>query len=395
MKVLLLCASHNDLGLIRALRKLGYNILVIGSISGQIGEKYADRYIQMDYSDKEAVLHLAMEEKIDAICQCCNDYGVYTAAYVAEKLNLPGYDSYETILTLHNKDRFKLFAQEHHILTPNSQNFSEVSEAEQYLKSVVYPQIVKPVDCSAGNGITKVNNYEEALEAVELAKSKSRAGRFVIEPFMIGSQHGFCTFLINEKVAAVSSNNEYQFLNPYRVEIDTFPADNYEKVSQFLIEQIEKIAHILHLKDGIFHLQYIMEGDKPYIIEVMRRVLGNMYSVPANMLNGFNWDYWETRAKCGLGCEHFPKGIVQEGYYAYKAIMAQGNGIIESIDIPSKYDKFLVDKCMLKTKGERIERYQSEPIGFLFFMFSSQEEMKHTLIEDYDNTLVTVNKNVM
>ena len=98
MKALLLCASHNDLGLVGALRKLGYEILVTGNVPGQPGEKYADQYIQMDYSDKEAILRLARKEKIDVICQCCNDFGVYTAAYVAEKLGLPGYDSYETTL---------------------------------------------------------------------------------------------------------------------------------------------------------------------------------------------------------------------------------------------------------------------------------------------------------
>ena len=92
-KALLLCASHNDLGLIRALKKLGYYIIVTGNIPGQIGQKYADKYIKADYSDKELILEIAKREKIDAICQCCNDFGVYTAAYVAEKLNLPGYDS--------------------------------------------------------------------------------------------------------------------------------------------------------------------------------------------------------------------------------------------------------------------------------------------------------------
>lgn len=388
MKALLLCATHNDLGLIRALRKLGYFILVIGSIPGQIGQKYADKYIQMDYSDKEAVLQLARNEKIDVICQCCNDFGVYTAAYVAEQLGLPGYDSYETTLKLHNKDKFKAFALENKILTPVSQCFSEISEALRYLRTAVYPQIIKPTDCSAGNGITKVKDYDAAEKAVRLAFSKSRAGRIVIEPFIVGSQHGFCTFLINQKVVAVCSNNEYQILNPYRVEIDTYPADNYNEVSDFLIEEIEKMAELLRLKDGIFHLQYIMGEDKPYIIEVMRRVLGNMYSVPANMLNGFDWDYWETRAKCGLTCENFPRNMKQEGYYAYKAIMAPYNGVVESIEIPIQYNKFLVNKCIIKHKGDRIERYQAEPVGFLFFMFSSQEEMKDTLIKNYNNNLV-------
>ena len=264
-KALLLCASHNDLGLIRALRKLGYYILVTGNMQGLPGEKYADEYIQADYSDKELILKIAQENKIDAICQCCNDFGVYTAAYVAEQLELPGYDSYETTLTLHNKDRFKEFAGKYGIQTPQSYAFQAVEEALKWAETADYPLIVKPTDCSAGNGVKKILCREEAKEAIEEAFIKSRQGKIVIERFVSGSQHGFCTFLYNQKVAAYASNNEYSVMNPYRVEIDTFPADNCHKVSGILIAQIEKMASVLNLKDGIFHLPLYMAGLLQYL----------------------------------------------------------------------------------------------------------------------------------
>lgn len=392
-KALLLCASHNDLGLIRALKKLGYYILVTGNIPGLPGEKYADQYIQADYSDKELILKIAKENEIDAICQCCNDFGVYTAAYVAERLGLPGYDSYETTLVLHNKDRFKEFAMKHGIQTPKAYGFQEKEEALAWAKVAEYPLIVKPTDCSAGNGVQKITTKEEATEAIERAFAKSREGRIVLERFVTGTQHGFCTFLQNQKVIAYCSNNEYSIINPYRVEIDTYPADNCDKVSAFLVAQIEKMASILELKDGIFHLQYIMDGDKPEIIEVMRRVLGNMYSVPANMLNGIDWDYWEVRAKCGLKCDDFPQKVRQEGYFAYKTVLAEKNGIIEDIRIPHKYQKYLVDEFFLRKTGDVIENYMTQPIGFMFFMFSSSEEMKRVLIDQYENGIVKIKEN--
>lgn len=387
-KTLLLCASHNDLGLIKALRKLGYYIIVTGNQAGLIGEKYADEYVQADYSDKELILKLAKRKEIDAICQCCNDFGVYTAAYVAEKLGLPGYDPYETTVLLHNKDKFKQFAKEQSLITPVSYGFDEVQKALDWLRNAQYPLIVKPTDTSAGNGIQKIMKREDAEEAVKTAFSKSRAGRIVIEKFITGTQHGFCTFLVNQKVVACSSNNEYSIINPYRVEIDTYPADNFEKVKDILIGQIEKIASVLQLKDGIFHMQYIMDGESPQIIEVMRRVLGNMYSVPANMLNGIDWDYWEVRAKCGLPCDEFPGNVRQEGFYAYKTILAEKNGKIKKIEIPDKYKKYKVNQCILKGAGEYIENFKSQPVGFLFFQFSSMEEMKRVLIEEYENDMV-------
>ena len=391
MKSLLLNASHNDLGLIHGLKKLGCEIIVTGNTPGLIGEKFCDKYIQADYSDKDIILKIAQEERVDRICACCNDYGVYTAAYAAESLGMPGYDSYDTTCIINNKDKFKKLAKELNIITPWTESFSSKKEAGRFVENIKeYPLIIKPSDASAGNGITKAETVEDALKAIDYATDKSRNGIIVVEKYITGSQHGFCTFLVNQKVRAICTNNEYSIQNPYRVEIDTFPADNWEQAAEILVPEIEKIAGHLHLADGIFHLQYIMVDRKPHIIEVMRRAIGNMYSVLSDKLNGIQWDYWEARAMCGFDCSNFPAPVIQEGFFAYKSIMADRNGMIEGISIPKEYEKYIFDECILKKNGEKIKNYKSEPIGLLFFMFSSMEEMKHVLIDDYRCDLVKV-----
>ena len=249
---------------------------------GLPGERFADKHIMADYSDKELILKIARDEKIDYIIPCCHDYGVYTASYVAEKLNLPGHDSYATTLLLHNKDKFNEFAKQHGIISPPSKMFEERSTAEYYLSKCDYPIIMKPVDAAGGKGVNKAENFSQAIKFLDAAFDKSKSGRIVIEPFIEGKQYGFCTFLRDQKVIACCGNNEYSILHPYRVEIDTFPSDNFKEVSAPLIQQVEKIAHVLKLKDGIFHLQYIVKDNVRYIIEVMRRILGNMYFIPAN-----------------------------------------------------------------------------------------------------------------
>lgn len=390
MKALLLCASHNDLGLIKALNKLGYYIVVTGNKEGLIGQRYADKYIKADYSDMELILTIAKNENVDVICPCCNDFGVYTAAYVAEKLGLGCFDSYKNTLAINNKDSFKRLAADLDILTPLSISFDNSDTAKAYIKGVRYPIIVKPSDASAGNGVTKLESADNADVAIDFAFAKSKNKKIVIEEFLTGTQHGFCTYLIGEKVVAVCTNNEYSIINPYRVEMDTFPADNYEKYEPFLIGEIERIAKYLHLKDGIFHLQYIVNNGKPYIIEVMRRVLGNMYSVPANMLNDINWDYWEVKARCGLNLADFPLHVKQEGYFAYKSILSNCNGVIKKITIPKEYEEYIVDACYIKSVGDIVDSYKNEPIGFLFMKFNNMEEMKKVLIDNYSSHLVTV-----
>ena len=389
-KALLLCSSHNDLGLVKALRKLGYYIIVTGNRKGLPGERWCDEFIEADYSNKELILSIAKEKSIDAIVQCCNDFGVYTATWVAEQLGLPGYDTYENCLTLNNKDRVKEFCKKYDILSPVAEGFTDLEKAKEHVKTAKYPIIIKPTDNSAGNGITRADDVATAMVALETAFSKSRAGRIVVEPFITGSQHGFCTFLRNQKVVNCLSNNEYQMINKYRVEIDTYPADNFDKVKDILIEQVNKIASILHLADGIFHLQYIYDGNGPQILEVMRRIAGNMYHVPGNALTGLDWEYWETRARCGLSLDDMPIGVRQEGFYAYKAIMADHNGIFDGIQVPEEYNKYLTETYMLRKPGYQIDNYKSDPMGFLFFMFPSMEIMKKILIDDYTSKIAIV-----
>lgn len=136
MKIaLLLCASHNDLGIIRSLKNLGLYVIVTGNMENLPGQKYCDKFIKADYSDKELILKIAKQNKIDYIIQCCNDFGVYTASYVAQKLGLPGYDSYETTLILHNKDKFKQFSKENNILSPISFAFSAEKDAVEFSRN--------------------------------------------------------------------------------------------------------------------------------------------------------------------------------------------------------------------------------------------------------------------
>lgn len=383
-KALILNTSHNDLGMIHALKSMGFYVIAIGGTPGLIGQKYVDEYHQMDYSQKEKVCEFAKQLGIDAICSCCNDLGVITASYVAEKLGLPGHDTYENTLIMHHKDRFKEFAIKNGIQTPHSKYFTDIDEAYSYCLNAEYPLIVKPTDLSAGRGVSFIQNTEMALDALKNAFEKSRIKHIVIEPYIDGSQHALCTFIKNKKVVAFCSNNEYSFTNPYRVEIDTYPSSNYNEVKDFLIAQAEKMTSLLDLKDGILSMQYRMKDGKPYIIEAMRRVLGNLYMIPANKLTNMDWDYWEARTHCGLDIDEFPKNVEQKGVWAYRTIMASKNGEVKELVIPEKFKKYIFDEYRIWEPGYVVKDYMNEPLSFLFMKFDSKNEMEEIVINGYN-----------
>ena len=392
-RVLLLNASYNDERIIYALRKLDCYIITTGNRPDLLGHKLADEYVFGDYTNKEEMLALAIEKKVDAVMPCVNDFGVKTAAYISDKLGFKGQDTYENVLIMHDKDRWKKFAQElGGINTPKAIEFDDEEKAIQWAKKVEsFPLMSKAVDLSAGNGIKRANNVEELIENIHNSFLKSREKRIVVEEFIEGTQHAFCAFMINKKVVAYCSNNEFSKINPYRVEVDTFPADDVELVKDELIAQYERMAEALNLTDGIFSAQYIMKDGKAYILECMRRILGGLYHIPAGYLGcGFDWEYWETKARCGFGLDDFPSNVPQKGFWAYRSLISPKDGSFKDVVFSDKIKEHIFSIRYLHTPGYIIENHSSDPVGFIFLTFSSSSEMHELMVEKYDDVRVIV-----
>ena len=110
-KTLLIAGGgHSDIPLIKASKALGFFVVTSGNRPEDLGHRHSDRFYPIDFSNLTAMLELAQTLRIDAICAGCNDFAALTAAYVAEKMGLPGHDSFETTKIIHHKDQYRNFA---------------------------------------------------------------------------------------------------------------------------------------------------------------------------------------------------------------------------------------------------------------------------------------------
>lgn len=389
-KALIMAGTHNDLGLIASIKKMGYYTICIGNIEGLPGQGQCDEYVPIDYSNANDVLEFAKEKEITNVIPTCNDTAVITACYVDNNLGINNLDNYDTIRILHNKDLFKKYISKFDIFSAKSDYFNKETEAKSFIKNIQYPIIIKPVDSSGGKGINKCNSYLDGEKAIEYAFQNSKCKRIIIEEFIDGTQHGFSTFLVDKKVVAICTNDEFSFENKYRVEIDTFPSSNYNAVSKYLIDKIEFLANKLELKDGIFHLQYIYKNGKPYLIEVMRRIVGNMYHVLGNILTNRNWELMQAEANLGIHVNNTLQIDTQNGFFAYKTIFAEKNGKIKSITIPDAYRPYMFKQYYLYNIGDSVDQYEKTQIGFLFFKFPNKKTMDKILIDEYRNDIVSI-----
>jgi biotin carboxylase len=373
-KLLLAGGGYADIPLIQAAKKWGYYVITSGNRPEELGHQYSDEYRMADFSDKESILKLAEELSVSAICACCNDFSALSCAYAAEKLGLPGHDPYRVAQIIHYKDLYRQFAFENGIATPKALGFSNKQEALNQMMFFSFPVIVKPVDLTGGKGMSTVETVAQADAALDKAFAISRMKRVVVEEFIEGTRHGFSAFLVGGKIVFYFSDNEHYFLNPYMVSAASVPGVVPESTKRQLCADAEKIAALLSLKDGIFHVQYILHKGEPVIIEICRRAPGDLYVRFVEIATGVDYASWIVKSSAGLNCSE-PVHVEPKGFFTRHCVMSFSAGRVTDVEFDPSIEKNVVEKFMWWKKGDVISDVLTAKCGIVFLRFSSADEM--------------------
>lgn len=373
-KLLVAGGGHADIPMVLAARNLGFHVITSGNRPGDLAHRHADSVELADFSDPGALLEIARRRHISAIVPCCNDFSAISSAQVAAELGLPGHDDVETTCLLHHKDRYRAFALTNGIRTPRAGGFSCIGDALAGIDGFAYPLIVKPVDLTGGKGISTVQQPEELQAALEKAFSASRAARVVVEEFIEGTRHGFTCLLKSGKVVFHFQDNEHYFLNPFMVSAASTPACVPPDTAATLIRNVEHIATLLPLVDGIVHVQYILDSSGPVIIEICRRPPGDLYVRLVQLATGIDYPAQIVRAFAGMGLPD-ARQVEPDGCYTRHCIMSARAGIVRELRIAPDLSARIIDGMTWWQAGERISDVLTHKLGILFLKFDDIDQM--------------------
>lgn len=389
-KTLFVNGSYNEIPLIKAAKKNGYYVITSGNdISGK-GHMYSDEYVPCDYSNKYEILSLAEKLKVDVICSCGNDLGALSAAYAAEKLGLPGHDTYDVCRYFHEKDKFKELCNLLNLPTPKSFYYSNEDEAISSLEKSIFPLIIKPNDLGGGKGISIANNNKEAVEGIKNAFRVSKSKVILIEEYIQGEQYGFTCFIKNQKVVFNYLSRDFSYLNPFMVSsaIAAFQ-DEFVELRNEIVADIERMANAINMADGFLTIQIMVKNNKPYYLETMRRCLGNMHYICLSKDFGIDMYDLFVRNEFGLDTTKILAGkIEQKNASAFLGIYANKNGKYKKYSISNKYEKCLFDRYEVVDKDYYIKDYLHEKIGMTYFCFTNPKD-RDNFINDRNN-IITV-----
>lgn len=380
-KILLLGGSAQQIVAIRTARKHGYYTVLCDYLTDNPGQYEADKFYLVSTTDKDAVLKVATDEKVDGILAYASDPAAPTAAYVAEKLGLPT-NPYESVETLCNKDRFRNFLKKNGFNTPNSAGYSD-KNVDTSLFSL--PVIIKPVDSSGSKGATVLHSWDCLDKAMDFAFSFSRSHRLIVEEF-IEKKHEYLIggdiFVADGKVILWGLLNCHRdsAVNPLVPVGKSYPLMLDKTDEDEVKSTLQRIVDKLGLRFGSVNVELVVDkSNKVWPIDIGPRAGGNMIPDLLGMI--FGTDVVEMAVLAAMGEKVCPEIKEDIPYFATHNLHSDQNGIYESIEFSDELERYIVKKCLYKKSGDTVEYFDNaaKALGIIFLKFEDQKTMKYIL----------------
>ncbi|PGT82986.1 MULTISPECIES: ATP-grasp domain-containing protein [Bacillaceae] len=386
-KILFLGGSIQQLPVIRYAKEKGYYIILCDYLPDNPGIPFSQEYHCVSTDNKEAVLKVAKDNHIDGIIGYISDAAALTAAYVANKLDLPS-NPFESVLTLVQKDLFRKFLKKNGFHCPKAESYKTVEEAKKGLEQFNFPLMVKPIDSSGSKGISRIDSIEECEGAFKNAAFHSKSKEVIIEEYIERShdyQIGGDVFVKDGKLEFCGFLNCHRNteVNPYVPVGKSYPIlINQEKV-EIVCEELNRILKLLDIKYGALNLEVLLgKNDKVYFIEIGPRNGGNLIPEFLKAITGI--DFIKATVETALGNhEEMSFNFIppKEGYYSTYTIHSLKKGKLVNINFSDEIKEKIIYKVIYKDKGDEIDIFNSgnKAIGFIFIKFDSLEEQRYKM----------------
>ena len=392
-KLLLLGGSAQQVIAINTAKRLGYYTVLCDFLTDNPGQYAADKFYLVSTTDKNAVLAVAEKEQVDGILAYASDPAAPTAAYVAEKMGLPG-NPYESVEILCNKDKFRAFLTENIFSAPVAKGYASKEEMLNDKRSFEYPIIIKPVDSSGSKGASVLHSEDDLGQALDFAFSFSRRHRIIVEhfiekkhPYLIGGD----VFIEDGKIVLwgllnCHRDNCVNLLVPVG---KSFPlrleSEDAENVKATLSSMVVKLG----IRNGSMNVELMVDkSNRVWPIDVGPRSGGNM--IPDLLGDMFGVAIAEMSVEAAMGAPI--KGKIHEptGYYATHNLHSAKNGIYKDILFAPEIEQYIYRKCLYKKAGDSVEYFDNAAkcLGIVFFKFPNEKTMHEIL--NHINELITI-----
>lgn len=385
-KILFLGGSLFQIPPIKYAKEQGHYVITCDYLPDNPGHKFAHEFHNVSTTDKDAILKLAKELKVDGIVAYASDPAAPTQAYVANKLGLPS-NPYESVEILARKDLFRDFLKKHNFLVPKSNSFYRLEDAKNWIDELTFPIIVKPVDSSGSKGVTKVVKKEDIQNAFEYALIFSREKKIVLEEFFVrdGYQIAGDGFVVNGELVFRCWANEHfdKLCNPLVPIGESFPSIMNNYTLEQAHSETQRLLNLLGIKMGAlnFDFHYNKNGDFSFL-ELGPRNGGNLIPEVIKYATGVDLIKYTVDSALGFDCSELEMKNTK-GYYSCYMVHSLQNGVVKEIWYSNEIKNNIIEENIFVKQGDKVNKFDgsNHTLGTMIMKFESQNEM----LEKMDN----------
>ena len=402
--ILLLGGSAAQVEAIEKAREFDCRTILCDYLPDNPGRLRADKFYLVSTTDKEAVLKVAQEEHVDGVVAYGSDPAAPTAAYVAEKLGLPG-NSYTSVSMLCDKEQFRGMLKKEGFPTPSFFTVDVTVDPEELImcgEELGRPLVVKPVDSSGSKGVSVVFSLKDLPKAVSYASACSRKGRVIVEQFISEVSDG----IIEAEIFVVDGIVEsWVFMRSVRgggrssvvPTISIHPSNMQPKQEAAVRYAIQRLVSVSGIVNGPMNIEMAVSDDcEVYFLDVGPRNGGNLLARFASCVS--DKDIVGATIKTALG-ELCAEDVCYKGnpdsIWVQHILGVKKPGFFCGLreDYPRIGE--LVELHLLKESGEHVEALAdaSCEVGVAFLKFSAGVSIEEIVLAIENPCLIDINAN--
>lgn len=385
-KVIVLGGTNPHRALVENLKKRGYYAILIDYLSNPPAAAVADEHIKESTLDKEIVLEIAKERKVDLVLAICIDQANVTACYVSEKLNLPTPYGYETSLDTSDKIRMKKKMKSAGIHTSKFMVLN--NDASLSNLNINFPVVVKPADTTGSKGVKKISDIHHLKDAYNNAREISRTNQVIVEEFIDGDEIQFDCFVSNGVVDVLMSSMKNKVKGINGSVLQSFGSLIPANVASDILTKIrvvaERIVDTFKFNNTPFFIQTIVSDGQINVIEFAPRIGGGLSYRIIPAYTGF--DTLKAALSFYTGEEVEIKVDHRKSVFSTNNLYTDVGhfGYITGIDLLMK-TKVIKEFYPYKTPGMKIgsELTSNNRVGAFIIEADSMSELKNKIIKSY------------
>lgn len=272
-------ASYLQRPLAEKAREMGLRTICFAWAEGAVCKDIVDVFYPISIVEKEQILAICQQEKIDGICTIASDVAAPTVAYVAEQMGLVG-NSYEVSLKANNKYLMRQAFMDAGVPCPLFECV-DVNNVQDRLCAIEttmsLPLIVKPSDRSGSLAVNKVECWEDLSVAVEQAQSVSFRHEAMVEEYISGREISVEFISYQGKHYPLQITDKVTTGAPHFVELEhhqpsSLSADMYQQIYAITNRALDALG----VTNGASHSEYkITDDGRIAIMEIGARMGGD------------------------------------------------------------------------------------------------------------------------